>query len=183
MRHSRSVSKATSNFFQIIITLCDKKTSIDLAIRLLSFQITQYCADYGSSYTLSASRRLIQKYRLYGVWDNDNRFFDETDKVPKTGLLYLCAFSFRFGQLIFWTITCRRTEGPRDLISSAAIFLLLTRIHSGAVKYKLFRFCPRLETWINVLSISLIHYATDCMEYTFLSFFGWTRRYMGDIAA
>lgn len=42
MLHSRSVSKTTSNFFPIIITLeRDKKTCPDLAIRPLSFQITQ----------------------------------------------------------------------------------------------------------------------------------------------
>lgn len=184
MRHSRSVFKVTSNFFPIITTLRDKKTSTDLAIRPLSFQITQYCADYYS--------RTIHCLRPIGLYKSIAcTGYTATIIVPMKWIrlprVVLPYFLFVFGQL-FLTCTnceCYWTDKPCYFVRNVICrFSLLARTHGRAVEYKLFRFCPRLETWINVLSISWIHYATrNCMECTFLSFFGWTRRYMDDIGA
>lgn len=50
MRIAAPFLKKRATFSQLLLLFTrDKKTSTDLAIRPLSFQITQYCADYDSS--------------------------------------------------------------------------------------------------------------------------------------
>lgn len=165
MRYSRSVFKVTSNFFPIIAILSDKKTPPPTWLldhyRSRLRNIAQIMT-LATSQTLSGSQRLpiLISHIFFLFWSIIFNIYELSHKEKELAISYHHLYN----------VICR--------------FSLLAQIHDGAVKYKLFRFCPRLETWINVLSISWIHYATrNCIEYTFLSFFGWTRRYIWTIQA